>query len=133
MQSNQGEHQSLQILDEVIEDPQTLWVLGFGDIDEGANLGGLRSGALVSYLYLEGAQRDIPRKICVHCPTGSPTPVVHPYSSEATCYHLPYPIVSPPSPTKCPRETYFIISLVLMIRLISSTIRELTHTVEYVN
>ena len=51
MQSNQGEYQSLQILDEIIEDPQALWVLGFGDIDEGANLGGLRNGAFVSHLY----------------------------------------------------------------------------------
>jgi len=44
MQSYQGKHQRFQILDEVIEDPQTFRILGFRDIDERANLSGLIRG-----------------------------------------------------------------------------------------
>jgi hypothetical protein len=41
MKRYQGEHQCLQILDEVVEDAQAFGVLGFGNIDKGTNLGGL--------------------------------------------------------------------------------------------
>lgn len=45
----------------------------------------------------------------------------------AIYYRLPYPFVSKKQGPGL-QETYFMISLVLMMRLISSIIRELTHT-----
>jgi hypothetical protein len=117
-------------LDEIVEYTQALWVLGFGDIDERTNLGGLECGTLVSDPKRESSEHHIPRRRCVHCPAESLTPVVHPYSFEAICYHLPYSIVSTLIGPIDSKETYFIISLVLMMRLISSTMRELTHTVK---
>ena len=43
MQSNQAKHQGLQILDKVVEDTKSLWISGFGYIDQRSNLGGLDS------------------------------------------------------------------------------------------
>lgn len=70
VERNQTEHQGLQILDQVVEDAETLGVGGLGDVDEGANfrsLGTIRSASgcwprvdVVSYLEGDvlGAESD---------------------------------------------------------------------------
>jgi hypothetical protein len=50
MQSYQRENQGLQVLNEIVEYAKSLGVLGFGDIDERTNLGGLDDKAAVSHL-----------------------------------------------------------------------------------
>ena len=41
VQCDQGEHKGLQILNKVVKDTKSFWILGFGDIDERTNLGSL--------------------------------------------------------------------------------------------
>jgi len=53
VERNQREHQRLQILDQVVEDAETLRVLGLSDIDHGANLRGLEGDMLVAETDLE--------------------------------------------------------------------------------
>ena len=74
----------------------------------------------------------IPRKKCVHCPTESQVPAGHPCSSGAISSHLPCWLKSTISGSRIRgfrRNTYLMISLSLMIRLISWIIDALTHTV----
>lgn len=74
----------------------------------------------------------IPRKKCVHCPTESQVLAGHPCSSGAISSHLPCWLKLMISASRIQgfrRNTYLMISLSLMIRLISWIIDALTHTV----
>jgi hypothetical protein len=48
MQSNQAENQSLEVLDEIIEDTKPLWISGLSHINQRSNLGGLKRDVIIA-------------------------------------------------------------------------------------
>lgn len=53
VERDQAEHQRLEILHQVVEHPQTLWVSRLGDIDKRSNLGRLEADVLAANLDLQ--------------------------------------------------------------------------------
>lgn len=53
VQGDEAEDQGLEVLDQIVEDAQALGVGGLGDVDEGANLGGLEADVLAAHFNLQ--------------------------------------------------------------------------------
>lgn len=113
VERDQAEHQCLEILHQVVENPQTLGVSRFGDIDERSDLCRLKADVLTANLDLKLLSTIFVFlwPLSIIFPVGSVSAVA--IESRSTG------IVS----------AYLRISLLLMMRLISSMTRELTHTV----
>ena len=47
MESNEGEHQTLEVLDEIVETAETVWVAGLVDVHQGPDLAGGEADVLV--------------------------------------------------------------------------------------
>lgn len=87
MKCYQRENQCFQILDKIVKDPETFWILRFRDVDKGTNFSGLMR--LFSIERPNYNCSELPQKICARYLVVSPALDVHPYSSGATCYRPP--------------------------------------------
>ena len=47
MESNEGEHETLEVLDEIVETAETVWVAGLVDVHQGPDLAGGEADVLV--------------------------------------------------------------------------------------
>ncbi len=122
----QGENKRFEILYQVIEYPQSLWIRRFRDVDQRTNLRSLVCRASAGYPLASNWQNG-PRRICVRSQAESPAPGDHLCSSLATSSRLPFDC-SVNVDFCCSDWPYFMISLSLMIRFISAIRSELTHT-----
>lgn len=132
MQRNKTEHQSLEILDQVVEYPQSLGVRRIGYVVDGAYLGSLDT--MVNKME---ASKEIVERGSWHLERDDvfSNPNLQ-FLFAVLVLFRPFRIVLPICP--CQRletvplplgaGTNFMISLCLIMRLISSMTKELTHT-----
>ena len=125
VQGDQREHQCFKVLDEIIEDSESFWILRFVDIDQRPYLSRLclvspSFRALAVQLWLTSKRMcSFPSRISSSC---LPSRF---FSGHLESSSLQMSVF--PENTASPARTYFITSDSLTIFLISSTSKELTH------
>ena len=130
MQRNQAEYERFKILNKIVKYPKALRVGRFRDIDEGTDLGRLLDALVENQKHTRLAA--VPQTRCGHFLVVSRAPDGHLCFFVAILSRLPCLGVRTEklmrSAARLP--AYLIISLDRIIRLISSTRTELTHTVD---